>query len=274
MSSPPITPFRTYTVPTNGINLSVNDYQAPTPDAPALILIHGIGSRYVSWYPVIDQLAASFHVFAYDHRGHGVSDHPERGYLLPDYAADLAGLIDSLNLQDPRILGHSLGGLTALHWAAAHPSTAAAIALEDVALSGGPHLRPAFDGWIALSQLSVPEAAAWYAKEYPHWTPAECRRRAESITSVHPNVFVEMRDESTTSARPPRLLGIEDIRSPMLLVYGDPAAGSMVLPEDATRLSQLMPTLRLAHIPNVGHAIHRDATDAFLDAVTSFFAEI
>lgn len=273
MSSPPTTPFRTNTVPINGINLSVNEYESPNSAASALILIHGIGSRYVSWYPVIDQLAAEYRVIAYDHRGHGASDHPDHGYLLPDYAADLAGLIDALNLKNPCMFGHSLGGLTALHWAASHPGDAAAIVLEDVALSGGPHLRPAFDGWIALSRLSVPEAAAWYAKEYPHWTPDECRRRAESITSVHPNVFVEMRDESTTSARPPRLLGIEDIRSPMLLVYGDPTAGSMVRPEDATRLTQLMPTLRLTHIPNVGHNIHRDATDAFLNAVSSFLPE-
>lgn len=270
MSIVPATPHRTYPVDSFGISLAVTEYDPPSANAPAVVLVHGIGSRGVSWFPVIDDLARTFRVVTYDMRGHGDSAKPGSGYLLPDYARDLEGLLGALKLDQPRIIGHSLGGLTTLRWAADHPAQASAIVLEDTALSGGPSLRPAFDGWLALSKMTVEQAAAWYASEYPHWSEDDCIRRAQSITSVHPRVFEELRDESTSADRPPRLLGVEKITSPMMLVHGDTEHGSMVQTADARRLAQMLPGLRIARIPGVGHNVHRDATEAFLAVAVPF----
>jgi pimeloyl-ACP methyl ester carboxylesterase len=219
---------------------------------------------------VIDDLARTFRLITYDLRGHGDSAKPTSGYLLPDYARDLNRLLEALQIDHPRIIGHSLGGLTTLRWAADYPAKVTAIVLEDTALSGGPSLRPAFDGWLALSRMTVEQAAAWYASEYPHWSEVDCIRRAQSITSVHPRVFEELRDESTSADRPPRLLGVEKITAPMMLVHGDAAAGSMVQPDDARRLVQMLPALRVARIPGVGHNVHRDAREAFVKTVVPF----
>ena len=270
MSIVPATPHRSYAVDAAGTSLAVTDYQPANPGAPAVVLVHGIGSRGVSWFPVIDDLALSFRVVTFDLRGHGDSAKPDGGYLLPNYARDLDGLITALDLDRPCIIGHSLGGLTTLRWAADHPRKAAAIVLEDTALSGGPSLRPAFDGWLTLSKMTVEQAAAWYASEYPHWSEEDCIRRAQSITSVHPRVFEELRDESISSDRPPRLMGVEKITSPIMLVHGDVDDGSMVQPAEARRLAQLVPGLRIARIPGVGHNVHRDAREAFLDTVVPF----
>ncbi len=270
MSIVPATPNRSYTVDASGTSLAVTDYQPANPGAPTVVLVHGIGSRGVSWFPVIDDLALSFRVVTFDLRGHGNSAKPDSGYLLPNYARDLDGLLTALDLDRPRVIGHSLGGLTTLRWAADHPGKATAIVLEDTALSGGPSLRPAFDGWLALSKMTVEQAAAWYAAEYPHWSEEDCIRRAQSITSVHPRVFEELRDESTSADRPPRLFGVEKITSPMMLVHGDVTDGSMVQPEDARRLTQMVPGLRIARIPAVGHNVHRDAREAFIATVVPF----
>ena len=270
MTIVPATPHRPYTIDASGITLAVTDYESATPGASAVILVHGIGSRGVSWYPVIDDLTQTFRVITYDMRGHGDSAKPDQGYLLPDYARDLDGLLYALQINQPRIIGHSLGGLTTLRWAADHPGTATAIVLEDTALSGGPSLRPAFDGWLALSEMTVDQAAAWYASEYPDWSEEDCIRRAQSITSVHPRVFEELRDESTSTTRPPRLLGVERITSPIMLVHGDVDHGSMVQPADARRLAQMVPALRIARIPGVGHNVHRDAREAFVATVVPF----
>ena len=270
MTEPIRAPARTYPVETNGLPLAVTEYEPATPDAPPLVLLHGIGSRAVSWWPVVDGLAAHFRLFAPDLRGHGASAKPATGYLLPDYAADLTGLLDALGFDRPRLLGHSLGGLVAVRWAANHPDRAAAIALEDTAFGSGPHLAPAFDGWLALSQMTVDEAAAYYAREYPHWSAEDARRRAESITSVAPGVFAELRQEAVTPERPDRLDGVVAIRSPILLVHGDPEAGSMLLPQDAARVAAVLPRARLVRIPGGGHNLHRDATGAFLEAVVPF----
>lgn len=270
MTDSPRTPFRRRDVAANGLRLAVTEYDPPDVEAPALVALHGIGSRGVSWWPVVDSLASRFHLYVPDLRGHGGSDKPDSGYVLPDYAADLAGLLDALSLDRPLLLGHSLGGLIVLEWAKTNPDRAAAIALEDTSLSGGARVAPAFDGWLALARMTVPEAAAHYASEHPDWSPADCRRRAESITSTAPGVFAELRDDSLRPDVPDRLAELGTITAPVLLVHGDLEAGGMVVPADAERFAAIVPNARLVRVPGVGHNVHRDAAEPFLDTIVPF----
>src|SRR5215216_1684661 len=193
MSDNPLTPAIRRRIPVGRIELSLVEYGA---SGSPLILLHGTGSRGVSWWPVIDALAAHFRLIVPDLRGHGDSDKPASGYQFTDYAADLAALIDELELARPLILGHSLGGIVTLAWAIFHPDRAARIALEDVPLRGGSRAAPLFDDWLALASMTVDDAAAHYCREHPEWTEEECRRRAVSITSTAPAVFTELRDSS------------------------------------------------------------------------------
>lgn len=237
---------------------------------PSLLLLHGIGSRGVSWWPVIDRLAAHFRLVVPDLRGHGESDKPSAGYLPVDYAADLAGLVDALALDRPSIVGHSLGGLVTLTWALSYPDRAERIVLEDVPLRGGSRATPQFADWIALASMTVEDAAASYRREHPEWSDEDCRRRAESITGTHPAVFTEMRDLATLGGDADRLALLAGIRSPVLLVRGDPERGSMVVPADAEQLAATVPNARLVRIPEGSHSLHRDQTAAFLAAVVPF----
>ena len=157
MTSEPQTPGRARAIATGGPTLAVTEYGG---DGPPLVPLPGIGSRGVSWWPVVDDLAARFRLYVPDLRGHGASAKPPTGYLLPDYAADLAALLDALGLERPLLLGHSLGGLVALTWAVDHPARAAAIALEETALRSQPEILAAFDGWLALSAMPLDAAAA------------------------------------------------------------------------------------------------------------------
>ncbi len=274
MPIPPTTPSRSHRVSAGTVTLAVTEYEGPD-GAPSLLLLHGIGSRGSSWWPVIDDLAGHFRLLVADLRGHGDSDKPPRGYLLPDYAADLDGLLRALGLDRPLILGHSLGGIIALTWAVDHPDTAAAIALEDTGLRGGPELKPAFDGWIALASMTPERAAAYYAGEHPDWSADDCRRRAESITAVPAAVFTELRDENLRPAaeRGDRVASLAGIRSPLLLVHGDSTAGGMVHPEDVARFAATVAGARVARVPGAGHSVHRDYPEAFLAVVVPFLAE-
>ena len=269
MTSEPQTPGRTRAIATGGPTLAVTEYGG---DGPPLVLLHGIGSRGVSWWPVVDRLAARFRLVVPDLRGHGASAKPPTGYLLPDYASDLAALLEAFDLERPLLLGHSLGGLVALAWAAANPHRAAAIALEDTALRSQPETLAAFDGWLALSAMPLAEATAYFRREHPDWSEADCRRRAESITGTARGVFAELRADSAANlaAAHDRLAPLAAIRSPVLLIHGDPTAGSMVAPADAARLAATLPNARLVRIPGAGHGIHRDRPDDFLAAVVPF----
>ena len=53
---------------------------------------------------------AGYRVITYDRRGFGESDKPETGYTYDEFAADLAGLLDGLDLRDVSLVGFSMGG--------------------------------------------------------------------------------------------------------------------------------------------------------------------
>src|SRR5436190_15818258 len=132
-------------VSTNGIELSVAEYGS---SGPPLLMLHGIGSRYVSWYPILDRLAEHFHIIAPDFRDHGDSDKPAAGYLHTDYAADLKGLITALEIDRPRIIGHSLGAIVAYAWAGLNGVTTARIVLEDPPTRTGADDSAMLNGWL------------------------------------------------------------------------------------------------------------------------------
>ena len=253
--------------------------EAAAAGAPPLVLVHGIGSRAESWWPVLGPLAERFHVYAVDLRGHGGSGKPGAGYLLDDYAADLGALLDALGLERPFVLGHSLGAMTTMLWAVQQPGRAARIVLEDPPLRTEPAILDAFDGWMQLNAAPPEAVAAWYQSEHPDWSWEECRRRAESITSTHPAVFAELRAASEEAlaqpgpGRDPRLDALAAIDAPTLLVRGDPDLGSMVGPDDVAEIAAAAPQVVVRRIPGTGHSIHREQPEAFVREVVGFLGD-
>jgi pimeloyl-ACP methyl ester carboxylesterase len=271
VTSAPAAASREHAIFTNGASIAITEF--PAPGKPPLVLLHGIGSRGSSWWPVIDALASHFHLYQLDLRGHGASDKPEHGYAIEVFADDLQGVLEALGLERPAIMGHSLGGLVTLYWASQHPETAAALVLEDPPLHTLPEILPAFDGWIQLASLTPDQAAAWYQQEYPHWTLEDCQRRAEAITSTALGVFEDLRAASAHALEigdTDRTPILADVRSPALLLRGNPELGGMATVEDAARFLEFMPHGEVIEITEAGHGLHRDATELFLAVVVPF----
>ena len=273
MASSPQSAGRERTIAAGGVEIAVTEF--PNPGRPPVVLLHGLGSRGQSWWPVIDPLAARFHLYQLDLRGHGASGKPSAGYLVEHYAADLDAALDALDLQDgePRIVGHSLGALVTLFWASKRPAGAAALVIEDPSLRVPPDIVEAFDGWQQLAALTPAQAAAWYRQEHPDWSDEDCLRRAETITSTAPGVFAELRaeaQEALARGTTDRMNILSEVQSPTLLLYGSLELGSMVAPTDAERFVRIMPRGRAIQLPGAGHSLHRDASDAFLEAVIPF----
>jgi pimeloyl-ACP methyl ester carboxylesterase len=264
-------------IASGGVDIALVEF--PNPGRPPVVLLHGLGSRGQSWWPVIDVLAERFHLYQLDLRGHGASGKPASGYRVEDYAADLDTVIDALaphmqvHVDAPRIVGHSLGALVTLYWASQHPARAAALVVEDPSLRTPPNILEAFDGWQQLAALTPVEAAAWYRQQYPDWNDEDCLRRAETITSTAPGVFAELRAEARealVNGTTDRTHILATVQNPTLLLHGSSELGSMVAPDDAERFVQIMPRGRAVAIPDAGHSLHRDATSAFLAAVIPF----
>lgn len=98
---------------------------------PPIICIHGLTANAFSFQAYADELARDHQVIAYDLRGRGDSDKPEDGYSIPLHAADLAEFIDELGVERPILLGHSLGALIALYFAAHFPDKLSKLVLVD-----------------------------------------------------------------------------------------------------------------------------------------------
>ena len=127
----------------NGVNIHYQ--QAGT--GSDLVLIHGLSGSLAFWQiRIAPELSRNFRVLTYDLRGHGQSDMPPVGYRSSDMAADMVALLDCLQIQQAHLVGHSIGGVAALHMAALHPDRAASLTICDSRIRG---LQPSqkLKGW-------------------------------------------------------------------------------------------------------------------------------
>jgi len=242
-------------------------------NGPRILLIHGISSAGSAWNPIIPALAAEFSPIAIDMRGHGNSSKPEHGYLYDDYIRDLNGVLDALGMKHPLVMGHSLGGIVTLWWAARHPERAAALVIEDSPLRSGLSFMPAFDEWLELNAMPPGDLRRRYAEENPHWSGDLLDERTALMTTTARNVFVELRANSLANHGVDRIAEIEGIRSPTLLIHGDLETGGMVVPADADGFARRLPNGRSMRIPGGGHTLHREHREAFLAAALPFLRE-
>ncbi|MFF3431735.1 alpha/beta fold hydrolase [Streptomyces sp. NPDC002602] len=203
------------------------------PDAPPLVLLHGLGEDATDWAVVGPALARSRRAFALDLRGHGRSDWPG-DYSLELMQADVLRFLDVLGLGQVDLIGHSMGGIVAYLLAEDHPQRVNRLVLEDVSVPRPREqttpTRPdgdlTFDWEMVLAirrQIDVPD---------PRW-----------------------------------LERLSEITAETLVVAGGPR--SHVPQDGVAELARRIPGGRAVTIP-VGHLIHHAAPAAFTEAVSAF----
>jgi 3-oxoadipate enol-lactonase len=88
-----------------------------------LLFISGTGGDLRTKPNVFEgPLTKTFDLLAYDQRGLGRTDKPDRPYAMADYADDAAGLLDAIGWDDALVLGVSFGGMVAQELVLRHPS--------------------------------------------------------------------------------------------------------------------------------------------------------
>ncbi len=106
-------------------------YEDLNPGAPPIVFIHGWSCDHNIFASQADFFKRSHQVVSVDLRGHGQSDAPPVDYTMATYADDIAFLCTEMNLLDPIVVGHSMGGNVALELAARHPEIPDSIVLID-----------------------------------------------------------------------------------------------------------------------------------------------
>jgi len=114
---------------------------------PAVLLSHGYSASARMWQGQMDALSDSYHLIAWDMRGHDRSDSPDSPALYSHEAtiADMAAVLDACGADRAVIAGLSLGGFMSLAFHLAHPARATALMLFDT----GPGYRKddGREGW-------------------------------------------------------------------------------------------------------------------------------
>jgi len=112
------------------MTINVN-YQQLGFGAPVIIL-HGLLGNHRNWLTVGKKISGSFSVFLPDARNHGSSPHhPHMNYF--DMADDLYSFILQNQLQDVTLIGHSMGGKTAMTFALNNPEIVKQLIVIDIA---------------------------------------------------------------------------------------------------------------------------------------------
>ncbi|MDQ2726250.1 MAG: alpha/beta hydrolase [Actinomycetota bacterium] len=128
---------------------------------PAIMLLHGITLAAPIWHFQLPELAAGgYRVVAYDLRGHGASTVGREGLTLDRLAADLAEVLEVLDLRQAVLVGHSMGGMVTLRYLAADREAATGHgrigALALVATSANPVVGSGIPGARAVVAAARP----------------------------------------------------------------------------------------------------------------------
>ena len=258
----------------NGIRLH---YTRTGGTGPAVVLAHGFSDDGLRWTAVAEALAPEYDVVMVDARGHGRSDAPESGYGSAEQAGDLAGAIAALGLRRPAVLGHSMGAATALALAGTRPDVPGAILLEDPpqrwlgdpGAAADPEWRERQRARLTEYQRKTrEELIAEQRAATPGWSDAELGPWADAKLRFNLNAL-----NRGDAADLDWAATLRRITCPALLITADPQRGALVTEEGAAALRELVPQLRVAHIPGAGHSIRRDQFDRYLVIVRAFLAE-
>lgn len=254
-----------YNVQANGIRNHLIRYEGT---GPQLLLIPGITSPAITWGFVAERLVEAFDVHVLDVRGRGLSETGDLDYTLDAMAADAVALADQMD--QPIVLGHSMGARTAIRAVATKPEVFKGAILIDPPVSG-PNRRPYPSPWPWYGdsiKMAVKGCSAEDMKAYcPTWTEDQLALRAEWLHTCHWGAIRTAYDGFHTDdihADLPKLT------VPTRLVI---AGGATVIQaEDEAELKSLLPSMEVRTVEGAGHMIPWDDLEGFLDAVMDFEA--
>ncbi|MDZ7749319.1 MAG: alpha/beta fold hydrolase [Halofilum sp. (in: g-proteobacteria)] len=244
-------------------------------DGPPLVLLHGLFGSNENLGGVARALADRFSVYGLDLRNHGRSPHGRR-MDYPTLAADVRETLDAHALDRPAVLGHSLGGKTAMELALSTPERVSRLVVVDIAPIAYDHRHDqeleALHGLDLAALRSRADADEALAGQIPN--PAIRQFLLKNL--VRGDDGFEWRiplgtihaEYASIAAAPPST-GPYD--GPALFVRG---GNSDYMPDTAeSAIRERFPNARIETIPDAAHWLHVDAPEVFLNLVGSFLAE-
>lgn len=232
----------------NGITLAYTRRGMGTP----LVLLHGFPLDHTSWNEVASILEDHFDVILPDLRGFGESTTVETPYSISDMADDIAGLLDSLGLEQAVIAGHSMGGYVALSFLKKYPEKVSGFGLiSSQAAADTPERK---DGRYKTAVEVAEKGVSVVADAMSPKLSADEQVRAfvrESILRQSQPALIGALKAMATREDTTSLLASIDGQCPVVLIHGD--ADLLIPIERSKEIADLLKSSRLVEIPGAGH---------------------
>ncbi len=241
---------------------------------PPLLLVHGTGTFADIWSPVLDGLARTYRVIAYDRRGFARSSSAPDGGLA-EHARDAAALLNALGASPATVVGWSGGGVIALDLAASFSDCVTALILAEPAVHLTTHPTR------SAVAMSVRSGLHRYVRRNPAAAALSMYRWASTYTTggnAYDGLPEAWREQMLAHApatlremdqmiRPyPTRAAISSIACPVTVIEGDlsdPAFARAV-----RFVMGLLPQAQLVSLPDAEHMLHIDQPDRWVEIVT------
>jgi 3-oxoadipate enol-lactonase len=238
--------------------------------APWLTCLHTLASNLSLWDDQTPALGKRFRLLKLDARGHGRSTAERPAGSLDDLVSDVASVWEALGVERSLVLGISLGGMTGVGLALAHPTRVIKLVAADCRLDS-----PAFfvDMWTdrmrQLGDSGLPTVAdvtlpIWFSEKTRRERPEiVARGRAMIVGTSHPGYVGAARSLQKLDYK--RRLGA--IRCPTLFLVGELDGPH---PNEMRGFAKLTPGAKFVEIAGVAHASNLEAPEQFAKIVLDF----
>lgn len=238
-----------------------------------LLLLHGLFGSADNWQHIAGRLAEKFHVVALDLRNHGQSPHTDET-SYPLMAADVDAFMAARGIARAHVIGHSMGGKTAMQFALQFPARVEKLIVADMAPR---QYAPAHDKiFAALLALDLPTFSTRLQIE-------------DALASEIPNLVLRRFLLKNLGREPAgkffwkiNLRGLADnylrlgeavaaaapFSKPALFIRG--GKSNYVQPADEILIRELFPQSQIATIAAASHWVHADQPEEFLRLVLAF----
>ncbi len=260
-----------------GIRLHVRDTGPKT--APAMIMLHGLGSSLHTWEGWAGALSGRYRVVRYDLPGFGLTGpDPTGDYSDARAMAVLAALMDALSIQKAAVIGNSMGGKLAWQFTALHPDRVSKLIL----VSPDGYASPGFE---YDKTPEVPLVARALPYTLPTWmlrmnlVPAYADKarltdatvaRYRDMMLVPGNRQALLDRTVQVRLKPPDPM-LRTIQAPVLLVWGE--KDGLIPVSNAQDYLKALSHARLVTFPDLGHVPQEEDPARSLPPVEAFLAE-
>jgi esterase len=239
-----------------------------------IIILHGIFGSSDNWLTQAKILSSKYRVLSLDLRNHGQSPHVDE-FDYPSMVADLDEFIAQQNIQDPIIIGHSMGGKVAMNFALAHPEKLQRLIVVDIAPKAydlGHYVI--MDGLKAVpidrltTRNEADQALAAYVDE------PDVRQFLLKNLQRQPQGGFKWKLNLPVVDRNLPKIGYDlqypgKVEKPVLFIRG--GRSKYILDEDLPRIKEIFPSAELVTL-DTGHWVQAEKPQEFVDVVQGWLA--